>query len=116
MTLSNLQCVEVAEKVWGYKQEMAYHGDNYLPSLVLSNLEPIAIRDIQDEVNSWQGFGRTVEALQNQQEIKYMAAIIIKGEIGNYLRRDGIDSVEELWKATHLAAIEAVKEIEDEKA
>ena len=91
--LTNEQCIEIAEKVWGWKsaKKSDWRWESYIAT----------------EVNSWQGFGRTLESLRANRNDT--AITIIKGEVGNYLRNDGIDSEEELWEATHLAVLEAMK-------
>lgn len=80
--LNNEQC-EVAEKVWG-----------------IDDPEP---EWIKKEINSWQGFGRTLEAMAG-------GNIIIESvakHYTDYLR--GAITKEELWERTHLAALEALK-------
>ncbi len=55
--MTNSQCIEVAEKVWGW---------NNLPGIKPMNEWSELQRDpeyLKKQVNSWQGFGRTVEAM-----------------------------------------------------
>ncbi len=55
MTLTNSQIIEVAEKVWGW--------DAHNLGKHLDSGSPVDYEDqLKEEVNSWAGFGRTVEA------------------------------------------------------
>jgi len=90
--LSNEQCIEVAGKVWGCDLEG------------IKRFKPQIIH----EVNSWQGFGRTVEAMADQ----YGSLQVFGGWVSfkrtldkNYEVSDSFGLIE----ATHLAALEALK-------
>lgn len=74
--------VEVTEKVWGWDLKS---WSDYSDKLY-----------VEHEVFSWEGFGRTVGAMR----CKYPAFPIIEGW-------DGKD-VNELFEATHRAALEAI--------
>ena len=91
------QCKEVVEKVWGYKRKDWYHGDHLLPSYVApNNDDAFAERDmVEYEVNSWEGFGRTVEAMEKM-GVTTKELLMATGLHGG-----------NLIKATHLAALEA---------
>ena len=108
---------EVAEKVWGWTlssdgnllepgsephlYNMAYSGDH-----------------IMCEVNSWAGFGRTVEAMfkmgwgiEALPDEYYVGFCNAKGKCFAFLETPENDSAR--WiKATHQAALDAVKEKE----
>ena len=104
--LTNDQCIQVAEKVWGWVGEFWSEDAWETPD------GNGWIGKINDEVNSWSGFGRTVEAIAERK-------VYFIGN-GFYWWNDfGHQSVSIEWKsekpleiieATHLAALEAVRE------
>ena len=101
--LTNDQCIEVAGKVWGCDLEG------------IKRFKPQIIH----EVNSWQGFGRTVEAMFDK-DILFGMEFIIENRGKELAFKpnskcekypviwDGFDP-KELIPATHLAAMEALK-------
>ncbi len=128
MTLSTEHCIQVAEKVWLI---------TVIPdgkSTPITELDKIDIEDyvesefnapdapngwlfaseVPKRVNSWQGFGRTVEGMDKK---KWW---FNKSVVGVYfyhyngmnrhttMIRDGGLTMESLWEATHLAALEAI--------
>ena len=56
--LNNVQCIQVVEKVWGWYPSGGDYRDRDRVWCTTYN--------IPKEVNSWQGFGRTVEAMEKQ--------------------------------------------------
>ena len=102
--MTNDQCTEVAEKVWGWDEiTMQDRFDAHNHGLSSSNLMFFGNRDnwLEDEVHSWEGFGRTVEAIDATDSEYYGDSLnsYIRGEI----------TKTELWERTHLAALEAIK-------
>ena len=96
--LTNEQCIEVAEKVWGWDLES---WSDYSDCLTIGQ-----------EVNSWQGFGRTVEAMEERE------FSLIKSEAGiefyNVFKSAEViieppAKANDIITATHLAALEALK-------
>jgi len=81
--MTNDQCEQVVEEIWGWGYKEHEH---------------------REMVNSWQGFGRTVEAMADNNNIIIDAAG--KHFIDYMLGRT---SKEQLWGRTHLAALEAIK-------
>jgi len=85
---------EVAEKVWGWRR----HGGVYLNNTSY----PYVAEFLPREVNSWAGFGRTVEAM------------VIKCPSFNagleFQYGTSKDNISKIIKATHQAALDAVKE------
>ena len=67
------------------------------------------------EVNSWQGFGRTVEAMDAKdwwfaKDMEGVRFYRYKGMSRiQTMGRDAGLTKEHLWKSTHLAALEAIK-------
>ena len=86
--LTSEKSIEVAMTVWKCKV-----GD-----------DPFDIEMVVEAVNSWQGFGRTVEAMADNNNIIIDAAG--KHFIDYMLGRT---SKQQLWGRTHLAALEAMK-------
>ena len=78
--LNNDQCEQVVEEIWGWGYKEHEH------------------REI---VNSWEGFGLTVEAIDATDSEFY------GNSLNSYIR--GEITKTELWEATHLAALEAMK-------
>lgn len=104
--LSNEQCIEVAELVWGWDLEgelslrhRFYDDENR------RNTRWISPQELVQEVLSWSGFGKTVEAIINKKRGGYpdLHHAICCG------MTDG-DIAETIITATHLAALEAIKE------
>lgn len=95
---------EVAEKVWGEMRPL--------------HALPCWDKEINDEVNSWEGFGRTVEAMfkmgwgiEALPDEYYVGFCNAKGKCFAFLETPENDSAR--WiKATHQAALDAVKEKE----
>lgn len=101
--LTESQCIEVAEKIWGCHT----NGSRWWRSKDDIQSHNIWLMDydaIQKEVNSWTGFGRTVEAMAG----KNIIIEVVAKHYTDYLR--GAITKEQLWEATHLAALEAGKE------
>ena len=92
MTLTNEQCIQVAEKVWGWKKtEFSKTYPTAEP--VWKDEEGRSTRDIVYAVNSWSGFGKTVEAM-------FGRGIAIQNIL--------FETPNEMIEATHLAALEAI--------
>ena len=122
--LTNEQCIEVAEKVWGWKCKPREDRGWYIFSGIDKfNYEyTYPIDWLRDEVNSWQGFGRTVEAMFGKGKCVYISKWIShvgfncmdtmcmdKNHISDEMIDDELEFPEHLWEATHLAALEAMK-------
>ena len=93
--LTNEQCIKVAEKVWG--REFKPDKGN----------EVFELTWLSDEVNSWQGFGRTVEALAKVKPYYFES---FTGNYSAYLQ--GRMEKETLWERTHLSALEVIKDVD----
>ncbi len=125
--LTNEQCIEIAEKVWGWSI-VQVKGTTDLWHIDLSD-DMYDIHAIKNKVNSWQGFGRTVEAMEKMEtnfsrgfvftadglEVEFSRCIGQKGEEDHYEPIHESEShlyyeIRELIKATHLAALEAINE------
>ena len=144
MTLSNDQCIAVAKKVWGWTNDGRYWFDcegemiwmpgrgSKLPVSWIYTGEgstgedegPIVLRDVF--VLSWQGFGRTVEAMAERKlnlEINRINGawperrVVFVMSTTEMVTTDGHEFTgwpqnlqdNNLIEATHLAALEAVK-------
>ena len=94
---------EVAEKVWGL--ESHYH---QIINKYYFNIDSHIFYDddISKEVNSWAGFGRTVEAMEKKSDYnaKHILALVVDAWLYDYTGHEGF------IKATHQAALDAVKE------
>ena len=141
------QCIEVAEKVWGWKVS-PYNDDDIAIRWTEGTFEDGELGGISakqvffSEFNSWEGFGRTVEAMAGRKyfpilnpsredvpglgKMERMQVIFI---YPSYSKGDSVLSgeanfqvkrlveytpqfVDYLIEATHLAALEALKEEE----
>lgn len=118
--MTSEQCDEIVRKVWGWENHDKEHF--YSPSG-----EPVWYPDkarIEKMVNSWQGFGRTVEAMANGDENGFWTLDINMNMVTFIAHRSpqpitdpiekcwcsaGINEIPTLWEATHLAALEALK-------
>ena len=107
--MTNEQCTAVAEEVWGWK--FVDKGHDYI-HIENCDVAKLALKDwfnkedfCKRQALSWQGFGRTVEAMFERGD-KGFICDIISLNIGGY------HTTEELIEATHLAALEAVREEE----
>ena len=119
--LTTDQCIEIAEKVWGAKvTEMNAGGAKY-PMWYLTPNDLVSHSFLVQEVNSWQGFGRTVEAMDAKDwtleeccsEERYELGDVLsfaKDEKVIQILRDEIYRPRDLIEATHLAALEAINE------
>jgi len=120
---------EVAEKVWGWKKvknpnELSV-GSNHELLYLDGDEEYHLTTHPEDHVNSWQGFGRTVEAMAPEYSLRINEIVVFFQHIDN---PDGIWSQsmkgsfavgyeatessypKNIIKATHQAALDAVKE------
>ena len=111
--MTNSQYIEVAEKVWGWNP-IPLDSQNWTTSKGLDTrfLRHLSSRwNIEDEVNSWQGFGRTVEAMAKNwgpHDVGPMQILIakFKDNLARFILNQ--QDVDELIEATHLAALEAI--------
>ena len=99
--MTNSQCIEVAEKVWGLS--VGDIQDEYTEYLCAVEYQTNETKDewLRDEVNSWQGFGRTLESVK---EVPTM--FLLKILLDDRTRDDW--TTDEFIEATHLAALEAI--------
>ena len=120
--MTNSQCIEVAEKVWGWKKREADPATGseeyrpiywYEPNEHPGQLVPTCnLNQLKDEVNSWQGFGRTVEAM-DKKGFRFGGtrfSIITAHQIKDFLiqKVDDWKDLKTFIPATHLAALEAI--------
>lgn len=113
--MTNSQCIAVAEKVWEYKswrecwKDFAETNEYWrIDRLPVDNEIRLGLEKsiLSGEVESWSGFGRTVEAMQsncNDQQKDRMCSTY-EGFL------NGGVSKEMLWERTHLAALEAMEQ------
>jgi len=117
--LSNKQCVEVVEKVWGWKSSRVpsqfqdvwwmFDGNRMLKQCDLDSYGKLAA-----EVNSWSGFGSTVEAMAveynfgNDGGVVWFEHKIRAGYFSHSISNEF--DVSNFISATHLAALDAIKE------
>ena len=108
--LTDEQCIEIAEKVWGWSFHAIPPKENNGRSVKLTTPEGSTCmrineldRFVSGEVNSWPGFGRTVEAVEAKDNI-------IIDEVARHFIDYIMGSItkEQLWERTHLAALEAI--------
>ena len=98
--MTNSQCIEVAEKLWGWTLSGPAFKD--FPKL-----------DLESECNSWSGFGRTVEAMADR-KWTFNALCVGKPSMVQFISTEHDNSPfpkhhESLIEATHLSALEAIK-------
>lgn len=116
--MTNDQCIQVAEKIWGWKRTERNEGHLKYPMWYTHPNDLVSLNYLVWEVNSWEGFGITVEAMESRDyEIMHHST----GREGVYIHfcRWQLPDDEELEKcgrgvgdfitATHLAALEALK-------
>jgi hypothetical protein len=112
--MTNEQRREVAEKVWGWRYRNTRPGNPdteylpmywYQPKETDGQLVPtFNINQLKDEINSWEGFGRTVESMRGHPNSN-MFEEMIDAEFHSYLLE--IIGQSSFFEATHLAALEA---------
>jgi len=134
--MTNEQCIEVAEKVWGLSADNILGEYNEYLCEVEYQTNKTKDEWLRDAVNSWQGFGRTVEAMEKRWGDKlnpmeeYMDSKIKDCHLSRFLLplfadwmhhfsypKDGVnitnqnpqdDNSKYLIEFTHLAALEAI--------
>ena len=113
--MTNDQYIQVAEKVWGWVGEFWSEDAWETPD------GNGWIGKINDEVNSWSGFGRTLESMLKKcywfepsfcTEHKCERISFVHETLASYPIHYKRDCLEELIEATHLAALEVVKQEE----
>ena len=105
--MNNEQCIAVAEKVWGLSCDGILDEYNRYLACVEYQTDFTKEEWLKEEINSWSGFGRTLEKSINPSSIWKFTTILRE-----YL--DGSLTKEQFIEATHLVALEAVrKEKED---
>ena len=121
--MTNEQCIAVAE-LWGYRHVKDGAGKDwygepqpYLIKVWDDGYDEIMMPELQKQVLSWQGFGRTVEVMAERDLVLITHPDIGFCEAGLSAYDGGrVHNIElrELIEATHLAALEAKrKEKED---
>ena len=102
--MTNSQCIEVAEKVWGWDKKFLINvWMDYGPEG--SEFDIWREEYLQEEVNSWQGFGRTVVSMRehpNRNEFFTRSYVAMAGYLA------GNTGVNALFEEHHLAALEAI--------
>lgn len=97
--MTNSQCIEVVEKVWGW--EHTYDPKVPYPTHFFkspNNDSFIGIERFKEQLNSWTGFGRTVEAMA-ERGIQFKQLMQMTGLHGG-----------SVIEAAHLVALEAIKD------
>jgi len=97
--MTNSQYIKVAE-MWGWK----HTSDGIWGK---AGHVQFCDHDLEDEVNSWQGFGRTVEAIEAS-DVWDGFSIAVASYLAKYLEYAEF-SLDDLFEAIHLAALEALK-------
>ena len=95
----------VAENVWKYIRSWDEQDQRYM---WFSEEDSFEDRNIIEEVNSWEGFGRTVEAMTNMEFLSRGDVQRCHSASDNYFCKRS--TKEEYWKSIHQAALDAVKE------
>ena len=122
--LSNEQYIAVAEKVWGLLCGGILTEYDWYLACVEYQTNLTKEEWLKEEVNSWAGFGRTLEAMAQRHywfepafctDHRYDCISFVHKTLASYpIHNYSLDLLEELIEATHLAALEAVrKEKED---
>ena len=104
MTLTNDQCIQVVEKIWGWQSHQT--GVYFMPTGSVS-VQALSPDELKNKVNSWQGFGRTVQRMRghpNYGEFSVKCSIYLNGYLAE------MTGVNYMFEATHLAALEVVRE------
>jgi len=121
--MTDSQYIEVAEKVWGWTRLTEQNFKKWCIRKVWDaglmthvdevNMSSYGKLSLQKQVNSWTGFGRTVDAMAD----KLYFLDVVKGQFGFYQHRSDecpdfhkIDTTI-LIEATHLAALEALSKV-----
>ncbi len=106
MTLTNEQSIEIAEEVWGWKPE-TIAGRKVWRESSLGGYTA----DLHYIVNSWQGFGRTVEAMLTRDDLSPIQTFKLFDTfvriLLSWLRNE--INLQSFWESTHLAALEAIR-------
>lgn len=114
MSLSTEQSIEIAEKIWGWsrKDQYDFYGKQALKvGLAVSHDYSDIAFEIQKEVNSWSGFGRTVEAME---EKGFYLGLNCYQNFGFYKKSKPMAQIDlgggtfEWMERTHLASLEAL--------
>ncbi len=110
--MTNEQCIQIAEKIWGWKKDTDTLGFTTWSGGITLH----AISTLKREVNSWQGFGRTVEAL-SERGWDFGAddgVVLFQRDHGNQVHESfyvvSPFKKEQFIEATHLAALEVKKD------
>lgn len=112
---------EVAEKVWGWQQVLSNSANPKSRKVWINGdaiLVPWGLENIEQEVNSWQGFGKTVEAMAKADMlIEINSCLILFKDSNHHIGRGKSDILEtepnysqRIIKAVHQAALDAIKE------
>jgi len=91
--LTDEQCIEIADKVWGWEFDVTR-----------SKLNGMYLCGIQNQVNSWQGFGRTVEAMADRTHCAFYSKL--KAHLAQYFMDESKEKLNGLFEMVHLAALE----------
>jgi len=125
MTLTNEQCIQVAEKVWGWKRKAedkaTANKEGMPPRWIEPGSDPLKSINrlynawqLKHEIESWSGFGRTVEAMAEKKlnflvepsSVMFWSADRSIQFAVPYTRNPF--NKEHFIEATHLAALEAI--------
>ena len=111
--MTNDQCIQVAEKIWGWKRtggKWKDHDNEIWEDEnggVIRYWDGLSMMSIEQCVNSWSGFGRTVQRMRghpNYGEFSVKCSVYLNGYLAE------MTGVSYMFEATHLAALEAVRE------
>lgn len=100
--------VAVAVEIWGWKRSL-FSGDPFWGS---GKVSYISEKYLKDEVFSWSGFGRTIDAMA---EMGYFPFMNDMWDVGFYHRDSSVgplftycaNDIKTLIRTVHLAALEA---------
>jgi len=105
--MTDSQYIEVAE-MWGWRRGKAHNTIWWLDGVTKQCWEPDSSA-LMDRINSWEGFGRTVERFVGDMKNAPKFWALIKPIIAQYLMNQAKDSIEQFFEQIHLAALEALK-------
>lgn len=127
--LTNDQCIEIAKRIWGWREEIFDEAPE-IKYLQRQNENGqwqtvCQIHEVKEIVNSWNGFGRTLEAMASERMGKWTLRVGWPStgfDCGddNCSKQEHLFFNDEIWEAgerhtesfieaTQLAALEALK-------
>lgn len=111
--LTESQCIEIVDKLWGWNAKKVESEWVYSDAYKHTGNGFTKEQWLKGEVNSWQGFGRTVEAMAGKKWVFtdgefYLCFLSHIGKQVPIVVIDDWNDPKNLIEATHLAALEAI--------